>query len=148
MSPSTLDILSSSSYPIPERLVRGRRGHVQTTPEILYGGLTVVPDELVALSAGDNRHKSSSSKSTNKSGGVGDDSKVPKRKRGRPRVLDKDENAAEVNTSMLQWIVSARIACDFTDCVSVGEPKYDSRREHTDHAKRQLFPCSMSDWLR
>ncbi|EED12586.1 hypothetical protein TSTA_006150 [Talaromyces stipitatus ATCC 10500] len=88
MSLSPIDIISSSSYPIPERFERGR-----IDSNILYGGLTLVQNEDTTRPS---TPKAKSKRDTNKQGtSKSNDTKVSKRKRGRPRVLDKDENAAE-----------------------------------------------------
>ncbi|KAF3391036.1 hypothetical protein DPV78_011359 [Talaromyces pinophilus] len=100
MSLSPIDLISSSSYPIPAQLDRGQRAAAHSN--VLYGGLSLLPyDGTTTPTMTPTRtptdDKSKTKKSTNKKSShkSEDDNKVSKRKRGRPRVLDKDESAAE-----------------------------------------------------
>jgi hypothetical protein len=101
MSLSPIDLISSSSYPIPAQLDRGQRAAAHSN--VLYGGLSLLPyDGTTTPTMTPTRtptdDKPKTKKSTNKKSShkSEDDNKVSKRKRGRPRVLDKDESAAEV----------------------------------------------------
>lgn len=98
MSLSPIDLISSFSYPIPTQLDRGQKAAVNAN--LLYGGLALLPyDDTTTSPTMTPTHDKPKSKrnSTKKNAQKSeDDNKVSKRKRGRPRVLDKDENAAEV----------------------------------------------------
>ncbi|OKL58522.1 hypothetical protein UA08_06247 [Talaromyces atroroseus] len=92
---SSIDILSASSYPFPE--VLGRRSPRRADSGILYGGLTLVQDDGTMNPTDARRQKKASKRNTtkNKTDNNSNDDGILKRKRGRPRVLGKDENAAE-----------------------------------------------------
>ncbi|KUL86802.1 hypothetical protein ZTR_04848 [Talaromyces verruculosus] len=93
---SPIDLISSSSYPIPAQLDRRQRAAANSN--VLYGGLSLLPATPTmtpARTPTDDKLKTKRSTNKKSSHKSEDDNKVSKRKRGRPRVLDKDESAAE-----------------------------------------------------
>lgn len=96
MSLSPIDLISSSSYPIPAQIDRGQRAAANSN--VLYGGLSLLPYDgtTPAMTPTDDKPKTKRSTNKKNSHKSEDDNRVSKRKRGRPRVLDKDESAAEV----------------------------------------------------
>lgn len=105
LSLSPIDLISSSSYPIAAQLNRRQRAARANT---LYGGLALLPSDdptTPIMIPTDDKPKAKRNTNKKSSQNSANDSKVSKRKRGRPRVLDKDENAAEV--CLLQAIAAA-----------------------------------------
>ncbi|RAO67145.1 uncharacterized protein BHQ10_003157 [Talaromyces amestolkiae] len=134
LSLSPIDLISSSSYPIPAQLDQRQRAvHAST----LYGGLTLLPydDDTTTPITMPTDEKPKSKRNTNKNSNrkSEDDNKVSKRKRGRPRVLDKDENAAEVCPSQPSVGISIdlAIAQRRRTQIRLAQRAYRSRKEAT-----------------
>jgi IMP dehydrogenase/GMP reductase len=121
MSLSPIDLISSSSYPIPAQLDRGQRAAANAN--VLYGGLSLLPYDGSTPTPTMEKPKSKRSTTKKSSAKPEDDNKVSKRKRGRPRVLDKDENAAEV---CLSTVLEASYGSILTVTRRDEEPKFDS----------------------
>ncbi|KAH8692436.1 hypothetical protein BGW36DRAFT_387634 [Talaromyces proteolyticus] len=82
--PFSPEIISVSSYPLPVPSGLGE-GDIMADPNILYGGLSLKQDDGSQV---DEQKKSQKTAKTTSN-------RISSRKRGRPRLLTKDENAAE-----------------------------------------------------
>ncbi|EEA18825.1 hypothetical protein TMatcc_010631 [Talaromyces marneffei ATCC 18224] len=92
MSLTPIDLLSSSSYPIPAQSERRQR---PVNANMFLGGLTLLSYDDTTMAPTNDKSKPKRNTNNKSAPKSEDDTNVSKRKRGRPRVLDKDENAAE-----------------------------------------------------